>query len=1089
LEKRIQDQDQRDKILDQLHTTFLVEAAAGTGKTHSITQRMLRVLAEGACDSICNMVAITFTRKAAAELRSRFKRELEKSVSKESGLKARNLKRALENVDQCFIGTIHSFCARLLRERPVEAGIDIAFTEMDEDEDTELKNIAWRRFVSKLYLSTDVRLQELEELGVEIGDLQAAFLTFTKYPDVDEWPSEQKTVPNLSDYSHEIDTFTSHFENVRSHLPEEWVTDEFIKRIVLCTKDWNQVDNKNLSEVMKFLNDIQPISEDRKCRKRIWKNISFDLTTELNLWNRFAESVAQPATKTWKEYRYYPFLEIIKDASNFYEELKKRSARLNLQDLLMKSTILLRDNPHVRAYFQEKYTHILVDEFQDTDPIQAQMLMFLTGTDHHEKNWRECKIHPGRLFVVGDPKQSIYRFRRADITTYNEVKRIILESRGQVAYLFVNFRADEPLIHWINSVFEDPFNRLPSDVSPSYVPLVPACTESHIMSAAVECISVPAEGKKYEPMVRNEAKSIVDMITRPTSEKHDNVNRDNRNLSEKFVPADVLVITRVVKRLGIYSDVFQQHNIPCQVTGGSALNKARELSLILKLLKAATFPHNSIHLVEVLLSEVFGFSDYDLYEFALNKGIFNFRAEIPESLDEKIACRFEAAFETLRKYSDWLHHFPCITALEKIINDSGLLAFAGLKIGNEGTGIICKTIELCRHNVSANSSVLDLITYLQSIIDMKNVYDAIPSRPLNQSPVRIMNLHKAKGLEAPFVFLADPFGDCDHEPLLHVNRSGDQILGFLVIADNFNKELALPENWDEYANRERQFIDAENLRLLYVAATRAGKKLLISKRTLGEKAKGPKNPPSPEDLNKKNPWRFFLPYMGDQQIESKPETMISNKTIDLDINHITDFVVQNNQRWKSCLTKSYEISAAKNISSQQNANAVSFVSDNDSGTKWGSAIHSVLESAMKHEDLDLKTAAEFAIQEYAVSNRTPDELVEIITSVIQSEIWKRAKCAQKYFTELPFQYLEETLDSPTLVRGVMDLIFLENKGWTVVDYKSDRLTDSQIPEYLAMYSPQVWLYAEKWRELANQPVAEIGLYFTHIKKYIQITPV
>ena len=129
--------------------------------------------------------------------------------------------------------------------------------------------------------------------------------------------------------------------------------------------------------------------------------------------------------------------------------------------------------PHVRRYFADRFTHLLVDEFQDTDPIQAEVLLLLTADDPGEKDWRRCRPRPGSLIVVGDPKQSIYRFRRADIVTYGQVKEIIRSNGGLVVELSTNFRSARPILDWVNAVFSPQFPPAANEFSPAYVALAP----------------------------------------------------------------------------------------------------------------------------------------------------------------------------------------------------------------------------------------------------------------------------------------------------------------------------------------------------------------------------------------------------------------------------------------------------------------------------------------------------------------------------------------------------------------------------------------------------------------------------------------
>ena len=197
---------------------MLVEAAAGTGKTTILIGRMVALLAEGK-SAVETMAAVTFTRKAATELRERFQIDLEKLFRESTGQKRERLAAALSGIDKCFIGTIHSFCGRLLRERPVEARVDVTFQEIDETEDGLLRQAAWDQYVARLYAGHDPILEELERIGIEIGQLRSTFLKFADYPDVDEWPSGKVELPDLPHMKQELKLLVDHIESLVASLP------------------------------------------------------------------------------------------------------------------------------------------------------------------------------------------------------------------------------------------------------------------------------------------------------------------------------------------------------------------------------------------------------------------------------------------------------------------------------------------------------------------------------------------------------------------------------------------------------------------------------------------------------------------------------------------------------------------------------------------------------------------------------------------------------------------------------------------------------------------------------------------------------
>ena len=191
------------------------------------------------------------------------------------------------------------------------------------------------------------------------------------------------------------------------------------------------------------------------------------------LFDKLKEEVILPSLKRWNEYRHFFIMELIAPAVEYFERVRKRNSQMNFYDLLLQAATLLRENPEVRKYFQERFTHILVDEFQDTDPVQAEVVLYLTGEDLKEKAWQKIRVKPGSLFIVGDPKQSIYRFRRADIDTYNEVKRVIKKSGGLIIPLTTNFRSVPGLCDWINPIFEQKLPAQGTSFQAPFEPLVP----------------------------------------------------------------------------------------------------------------------------------------------------------------------------------------------------------------------------------------------------------------------------------------------------------------------------------------------------------------------------------------------------------------------------------------------------------------------------------------------------------------------------------------------------------------------------------------------------------------------------------------
>ena len=430
------DQAQRDLIETRLDVNLLVEAAAGTGKTTGMVARLAALVSSGRCRPE-NLAAVTFTRKAAGELRARFQQKLEELAAAESSPAAGTaFREALEHPERCFVGTIHSFCARLLRERPVEARVDPDFEEIDEERDEALREQAWYEFVASLYARESSLLDELAEAGLEPGTLYSAYRKFCDFPDVDQWPAPQVELPDTAGLKAALVDYAEHMRSLAAQLPEEYGTDQLIpeyKKIPRLLRQANLDNPAQLAEIMASF-------RERSATIRYWPSREVR-DREVERWEAFRVEWAEEFNRTWRARRYRVVIEALKQAAAYYAGMRRRLGVLNFADLLLAARDLLAGSVPARRYFSRSITHLLVDEFQDTDPLQAEIILLLTADDPACRDWRRCRPRPGALFVVGDPKQSIYRFRRADIVTYNQVKEVIRDNGGLLVSLSANFRS------------------------------------------------------------------------------------------------------------------------------------------------------------------------------------------------------------------------------------------------------------------------------------------------------------------------------------------------------------------------------------------------------------------------------------------------------------------------------------------------------------------------------------------------------------------------------------------------------------------------------------------------------------------------
>jgi ATP-dependent helicase/nuclease subunit A len=1081
------DQAERNRIAADLDRNILVEASAGTGKTTCLVTRMINLLGEGKC-TIDGLAAVTYTRKAASELRDRFQVELERQSRHACGAFRERFNAALEHVERAYLGTIHAFCARLLRERPVEAGVDAVFRELNEADDYRLRRQAWDEHMVDLATRGDPVVSELAGLGIEVGQLRSAFFKLADYADVPEWPAPLIVAPDPTSSIPALTEYVQHMVKVAATFPREFGNDKLMPQYQRIPRMVRQADRNRWADWIEILEEFEELKTNHLVQKN-WPEKGQG-KEELERWNRFAREHALTVVDAWRRARYSPALKGIRPALARYDQLRHEAGSLSFQDLLLKAAALLRAHPSIRQYFRERYSHLLVDEFQDTDPIQAEVMLLLTSDNPQETDWRRSRPVPGSLFVVGDPKQSIYRFRRADIVTYGQVKSIIEKSGGLVSSLTASFRSTPSLLQWLNPIFDTFFPEPASEVAPANRRLMPAAAaDSPADLKGVYCLSLP--GGKAEEARSHEAPLVAGIIQQALANSR-TIPRPAR--SETSIqpspcrPADFLIITPKRKNLSTYAWHLEALCVPHEVTGGSGLNESEELRLLYLCLRAAARPHDPVDLLAALRSPVFGISDQALYDFKRAGGQFHYRRPVPESgLDDDDHVAFEDAFRRLARFDRWMKALPIVAALEKVASDLGLYARAAAQPGGHlQAGGLSKAVELARTAQRGSSSAMELLEYLAVLVDptgRDDRHDGISVQPHKTDTVRIMNLHQAKGLEAPVVFLADPSTDWQPEPEVYIDRSGPVSRGYLAISEPYSgykpgRLLAHPEDWPDLSEREKRFQDAERTRLLYVAATRAGSCLTITER---------------QEDNRANPWRPFEPYLHDQHPQSIPAgprpAESTARTVGLDEVHLAvDSIAE---RWRKVRGATYNVEAMKKLSLEGSPAApaapVEIGARAIGGADWGTVIHLLLEAAMNRPRADLRQLARSFLRDLDAGLSWLEDALEMVGTVQKSQIWKRAVSSKRRFTELPMQFLQSNGgDVPVIERGTIDLVFLEPAGWVIVDYKTDQHAPGALTGLTEHYRPQVERYANAWRKLIAEPVQEVGLLFTRSNSYVRL---
>ena len=1131
---RLVDREARQKIVEELDKTFFVEAGAGSGKTKSLVDRMISLLRAGRC-SIRTIAAVTFTRKAAAELRGRFQVELERKVAEEikPSVKAR-LQDGLQNLEQCYIGTIHSFCAKLLRERPIEIGLDPDFVEMEEIEDDVFRDRCWLEYLVRVRLEEAEILRGLDEAGLAPEDLRDAFNAVALYPEV-EIVGGKKDIPDYDCFKGEFEKF---IERARKVVPKERPEkgyDSLQRLMVRCfirQKNLGFADHRILMETYEFLDRDPGVIKNRWPSKEVADAFKAD-------FDYFRESVVARALSQWREYRQEKIVRFLKPAIAFFERRRKEENRLNFEDLLLHAARLLRDNPEVRRYFSRKFTHILVDEFQDTDPIQAEVFLYLKGEDLEEKDWQKLRPEPGSLFLVGDPKQSVYRFRRADIDIYNIVKKIVVEAGGEVLRLITNFRSLGVLAEWNNSVFQGAFPEEADKHQAAFAPLETVREDEGGTNCGVFKVTVPkVERNKGELIAGIDAAVLADWIKWACSGNVRLARSEEerqKGLGERAQPSDFLILFRYKKNMDLYARALEERGIPFEITGSDAFAESEEVQEITKLALALIDPENPVYAVAVLRGIFFGVSDQELLDFRREGGKFNFMLPEQDILESKKlgAVVVAVALAKLKEWRGWTLKLPVSAALQRIFEDSGILNYlASLEMGSSRVGNMFKLLEIIRNEERKGvTAFAGLVKFLEELPSVREI-EEISLTPGRENAVRLMNLHKAKGLEAPVVFLANPVGVREHEVDKHVVRVEEASpRGYFAFRETskpgkvryyHKKFLSQPVGWEQAANEEEKYQQAEEMRLMYVAATRARNVLAISTYSgnLSHKAW------EMLDKNLGDVRELELPQQGERKMEreklelQKGELEKARKTISMSL--------------EAGAEPTYAVETVTAVAKREREAPVRR-GETGLGLSWGRLVHQVLEAIgngrleVSGKKLELYIENILVAEERYLAEK--ERLLTHIDSILKSGFWQRVMKAEKRYFEIPFSIKtdKESLgrvgrskqgsaegrasktglvlgkepkadlgddsttkdaDIPVILSGTIDLVFKEDSGWVIADYKTDQIRPEIIEEDIAdlvqIYGPQVKLYTRFWEQITGEKVKEAGLYFTSIHKFVNV---
>jgi len=829
----LQDQSDRDAIRDELDSTLVVEAAAGTGKTTALVSRILSVIASGRGE-LSRLVAVTFTEKAAGELKLRLREELEKArgaarTKGDDEVRTR-LERGLAQLEEAHVGTIHGFCADLLKQRPLQAGVDPLFEVATEEDKARLFRRVFDRWLQEKLSDPPPGIRRIlrrPPFGEE-GPIDNLYKAGLELLDVRDFPALWKIRP--FDRESEIDALVERAASLGERAARS--TNE---------RDYLRLDLVDLVAFLQDVNGQEQVSGKRdydalehrlgslKLGKRKGRGAYADgVSREKLLADR--DSLAQDLATFGKHARADVSAHLqneLQEVIARYESLKSKRGRLDFLDLLARARDLLTGNPEVRRDLQASFTHIFVDEFQDTDPLQAEILLLLAADDAEEDDWRKARPIPGKLFLVADPKQSIYRFRRADVSLYQRVKKQLVRAGARQVHLTVSFRSVPEIQDLVNSSMSMAMKPTADNHQADYVPLHSYRPKTEGQPAVI-ALPVPRPYSDYGRVVyfaiqRSEPPAVASWVRWLLEESGWQVSGRGRD-SRTVRPSDVCLLFRQFVSYGRsvtqpYVDALSALDVPHVLIGGRGFHQREEIDAMRVALAAIERPDDELAVLATLRGPLFALSDDGLFRFRSQHGpLHPFRATKGSLEDDALSIR--EALDVLASLHRDRNRRPVALTIRALLDRTR--AHAGFALWQAGDQVLANVLRLLQiartFEEGGGLSFRGFVDHLDSLAEESDRTEQ-PMIEDGVEGVRLMTVHKAKGLEFPVVVLCEITNPFSRGASRHVDP--DRNLVAMRLAGGSPWELL--ENEESEGERDR----AESLRLLYVAATRARDILVV----------------------------------------------------------------------------------------------------------------------------------------------------------------------------------------------------------------------------------------------------------------------
>ena len=1051
-----QDWTARNKIRTNTSSNYFVEAGAGSGKTSVLVDRMAAMVENGM--DISKICAITFTKAAAGEFYARFYKKLSESQSE-------NARQALQHIDLCFMGTIDSFCSMILSEHPAKAGIPSDARIISDEEKMQLYKQEYIRiqngeygselreksllFKKSFYDHLDVFLY-----GVDIlSQNKNADFRYTKLPgkDVDAYFHTRKAeILNI-------------LKNLKAHpeaQPQKgdknnaaaWKALEDSSDIIFDS--WSE-NIGNVQKLMKTLEGIRISPDfDIALLGPGYEHFFIPHMTRSRLSHYKVNVEADPfLCQALKNYKMTAAMDFIVPAASAISENMRKQGNLTFSDYLIYLRDLLKKDAETGgkliAHIYNRHSYFLIDEFQDTNPVQAEIFFYLTAL-HPESDWMKCIPKPGSLFIVGDPKQSIYRFRGADVSAFLRVRSLFENPQvGEVLYLTRNFRSSDPMCQWFNHTFT---RLLPEDTEiQSKFNEIPTGEKCPYMGTLSGVYKYPVViGRSLEDS--EDSQMVADIIRRIVAQPEVTIqDRDENGTAQSPRTVkynDIMLITPGKTHLGLYTKALSDYGIPFRIEGKIIFAQCPALITLSALFSAVSKP-------------------------------FDKQAEF--SAKHLFGCNIDA--EKLLEYRKRAKAMSPAAVFNMLLEEECVFE----KSGTENAEYVYFALELLRSaEVSGNViSLTEGAEFTQNLIDDETAQERCIQLKPNANCVHIANLHKVKGLEAPIVILAAPKKSLQ-KPSYRIDYSSNPPEGWIFELPGKLRTTDL----DAEEESENAVLQSESVRLLYVAATRAANALIIAD---GIKREG--------SHSESNPWLPLLAGTSAEIFKTLPPFCKTASDVD-EILHISDLYqsaeeasILNN---RSSEEESYEIirpsaiAVKSKLASEEEYDETVADRLHDAAQKkknpalTGTLVHKLMEwmvSSGNHASLS-EIVNEICL-DYGIEDPTYADLLLSVGTTMQNggypqngtlpqDILSELLSADEVHCEVPFCYSQGD-NFLQISNGVMDVVYRKDGFWHIVDYKTNADASDLDEHYQAQLDAYTAAFHVMTGESADAKVYHIAI--------------